>query len=83
LKQLAGFSLPYDAPHFNEFVVTAPEPAAELLQRLARERNINGGLPLSRYFPDRPNDLLVCVTETNSRAQIDALVDGLKATAAG
>lgn len=83
LKQLEGFSLPYNAPHFNEFVVTAPGPAAELLQRLARERNINGGLPLSRYFPDRPNDLLVCVTETNSRAQIDALVDGLKAIAAG
>src|SRR6185503_5793932 len=83
VKQLAGFSLPYDAPHFNEFVVTAPGPAAELLQRLARERNINGGLPLSRYFPDRPNDLLVCVTETNSRAQINALVDGLKAITAG
>jgi hypothetical protein len=26
---------------------------------------------------DRPNDFLVCVTETNSRAQIDALVEGL------
>lgn len=83
VKQLAGFSLPYEAPHFNEFVVTAPGPAADLLQRLARERNINGGLALSRYFPDRPNDLLVCVTETNSRAQIDALVDGLNAITAG
>jgi hypothetical protein len=26
---------------------------------------------------DRPNDFLVCVTETNSREQIDALVAGL------
>ena len=81
IKQLDGFSVPYSAPTFNEFVVTAPQPAAELLQRLASEHDINGGLPLSRYFPERPNDLLVCVTETNSRTQIDALVDGLKAIA--
>ena len=40
-------------------------------------------LPLSRYFPDRPNDFLVCVTEINSRAEIDALLDGLKEIAIG
>jgi hypothetical protein len=33
---------------------------------------------LSRYYPDRPNDFLVCVTEMNSRADIDGLVDGLR-----
>src|SRR5438132_3886251 len=64
---LAGFSLPFAAPRFNEFVVRAPGNARELLARLASERNINGGLALSRYFNDRPNDFLVCVTELNSR----------------
>jgi glycine dehydrogenase subunit 1 len=78
IAELPGFSLPFTAPRFNEFVVTAPIPAAELLQRLAREQAINGGLALSRYFTDRPNDFLVCVTEINSRAQIDALVAGLR-----
>jgi glycine dehydrogenase subunit 1 len=39
---------------------------------------VTGGLALSRYLPDRPNDFLVCVTETNRRADIDALVAGLK-----
>ena len=39
---------------------------------------MTGGLALSRYFPERPNDILVCVTETNKRADIDALVAGLK-----
>ncbi len=43
------------------------------------DTNITGGLALSRYFSDRPNDFLVCVTEMNSRAEIDALVEGLRA----
>jgi len=58
-------------------VVRAPVAAKELLARLAAERDITGGLPLSRYFKDRQNDFLVCVTEMNSRADIDALVAGL------
>ncbi|MDQ3472240.1 MAG: glycine dehydrogenase, partial [Acidobacteriota bacterium] len=79
IAELPGFSLPFTAPRFNEFVVTAPTPAADLLRRLAGDNSINGGIALSRYFADRPNDFLVCVTETNSRQQIDALVEGLKA----
>ena len=77
LGAIEGFSLPFSAPRFNEFVVRGPVAARELLARLAAEREINGGLALSRYFYDRPNDFLVCVTELNSRAEIDALVDGL------
>jgi glycine dehydrogenase subunit 1 len=77
IAALAGFSLPFSGPRFNEFVVRAPGNARELLARLASERDITGGLALSRYFNDRPNDFLVCVTELNSRAEIDALVEGL------
>jgi glycine dehydrogenase subunit 1 len=77
IAELAGFSIPLTAPRFNEFVVRAPLAAKELLSCLASDENITGGLPLSRYFPDRPNEFLVCVTEMNSRAQIDSLVEGL------
>ncbi len=77
ISELKGFSLPFNAPRFNEFVVRAPVEAAGLLKRLGSEKNITGGLALSRYYTDRPNDFLVCVTETNSRAEIDALIDGL------
>src|SRR5205085_690128 len=80
IAALAGFALPYSAPRFNEFVVRAPVAAEELLRRLAAEHNTTGGLALARYFPERTNDLLVCVTETNTRAEIDALVAGLKAS---
>jgi glycine dehydrogenase subunit 1 len=79
IAALEGFSLPYSAPVFNEFVVRAPVEAVGLLRRLADEHKLTGGLALSRYFPERPRDFLVCVTETNKRADIDALVAGLGA----
>ncbi|HET6646740.1 MAG TPA: aminomethyl-transferring glycine dehydrogenase subunit GcvPA [Pyrinomonadaceae bacterium] len=81
IAEIEGFSLPFSAPRFNEFVVRAPGDAAALLSRLATEHGISGGLPLSRYFKDRPNDFLVCVTEINSRAEIDALINGLAKSA--
>ena len=77
IAEIEGFSLAFSAPRFNEFVVRALGNAAELLDKLCAEKEIVGGLALSRYYPENPNDFLVCVTETNSRAQIDAFVEGL------
>jgi len=77
IAKLNGYSLPFSGPYFNEFVVRAPGKAVDLLARLGKEKGIDGGIALSRFMPDRPNDFLVCVTETNSREQIDALVEGL------
>jgi len=82
ISEIQGFSLPFSAPRFNEFAVRAPIDARALLSKLAKSRRITGGLALSRYFKDRPNDFLVCVTETNTRAEINALVDGLRSMAA-
>ena len=79
IAKVAGFSLPFSGPFFNEFVVRAPVTASPLLDQLARAKGIDGGIALSRFDSQRPNDFLVCVTETNTRAQIDALVAGLKA----
>lgn len=76
-SKLEGFSLPFSAPFFNEFVVRAPVEASPLLDKLAREKGIDGGIALSRFDSDRPNDFLVCATETNTRDDIDALVQGL------
>ncbi|CAN5596362.1 aminomethyl-transferring glycine dehydrogenase subunit GcvPA [soil metagenome] len=78
IAKIEGFSLPFSAPRFNEFVVRAPKDASELLEKLRTERAIIGGLALSRYYADNPNDFLVCVTEINTREQIDNLVKSLK-----
>jgi glycine dehydrogenase subunit 1 len=77
ISEIEGFSLPFSAPRFNEFVVRAPRNAEEILQQLNTEKGIIGGLELSRYYPENPNDFLVCVTETNSKEQIDNLVEEL------
>jgi glycine cleavage system P protein (glycine dehydrogenase) subunit 1 len=77
IASVAGYSLPFTGPRFNEFVVRGPIAAVDLLSRLGKETGIDGGLALARFVPDRPNDFLVCVTETNTRAEIDALVAAL------
>jgi glycine dehydrogenase subunit 1 len=78
ISEIEGFSLPFSAPRFNEFVVRAPQSADEILSKLSAEENIIGGLALSRYYDDNPNDFLVCATELNSKKQIDSLVEGLQ-----
>jgi len=77
IAKLNGFSLPYSGPFFNEFIVRAPVAASPLLDRLALEKGIDGGIALSRFDATRKNDFLVCVTETNTREQMDLLIKGL------
>ncbi len=76
LCAIDGVALGSDAAYFNEFVVELPVLAADVAARLAR-RGILAGLPLSRFYPDRPHALLVCATETVSRADIDRLTAAL------
>jgi glycine dehydrogenase subunit 1 len=70
---LPGFGVPHAGPFFHEFVVTTPVPASEIVQGLLPV-GVFAGLPLSRYFPERTHELLVCATEANSRAELDELV---------
>ena len=48
-----------------------------MLDKLAKDKGVDGGIALSRFDSNRPNDFLVCVTETNTREEIDALIAGL------
>lgn len=78
ISKIEGFSIPFSSPTFNEFVVRAPKNAEEILEKLRTNDEIIGGLALSKYYSENANDFLVCVTETNTKAQIDNLVEGLK-----
>ena len=73
IADLDGYSLPQSGQFFQEFVVSCPEAPAKINRRLM-ERNILGGLDVSDRFD---NGMLLCVTEMNSREEIDALVDAL------
>jgi glycine dehydrogenase subunit 1 len=77
---LDGYRLKFDGPYFNEFCVTCPKPAAEIL-RAARRRGILAGVaPHGRRLGriGEPNDLLIAVTEKRTRAEMDALVGVLE-----
>ncbi|ORJ57134.1 aminomethyl-transferring glycine dehydrogenase subunit GcvPA [Geothermobacter hydrogeniphilus] len=78
---LPGFSIPFSGPTFNEFVVEVPGDIDVLLLKLEQQQ-ILAGLPLKRYDATMEQRLLICVTEQNSREQIDILVEALKGAAA-
>ncbi len=80
IDKLAGYEVVNERPFFKEFVVRCPKPAEQVAAALNRQQ-ILPGYVLSRNFPERSHDLLVCVTELNSKAQIDKLVGGLKEVA--
>jgi glycine cleavage system P protein (glycine dehydrogenase) subunit 1 len=65
---------------FNEFTLRLPRPAAPVIDALAK-RGILGGIPVSRFYPDRPDLadlLLVAATETATEDDIDSLEAGLR-----
>lgn len=62
---------------FREFLVETSAPATDIVRALSA-RGIMPGLALSYYYSDRPNELLVCVTEMNTKDQIDRLAAALK-----
>lgn len=75
-KQKIG-KIKFNSPTFNEFVVELKKPAKDVLVAL-NEKNIFGGVDLGRFYPEMKNSLLVCVTELNSKAEIDRLVESLQ-----
>jgi glycine dehydrogenase subunit 1 len=76
LRQLPGFSLCFEAPFFHEFALCCPKPAAAVNAHLL-EHGILGGYDLGQDHPDLKNQLLVAVTEMNTKEEIDALVEAL------
>jgi glycine dehydrogenase subunit 1 len=76
IAAVGGYRLRFDTPFFNEFVVSCPKPSEVILSRLV-DKKIIGGLPLSRFFPELKNEILICVTETTTKAEIDSLVEAL------
>lgn len=77
ISEIDDFEIAFSAPKFNEFVVRSLKPAEEVLSKL-RDNGIIGGLALSKYYPERTNEFLVCVTETSTKGQIDELAGSFR-----
>lgn len=77
ISTVPGFMVNPLQPFFNEFVVHCPLPAAEI-NKLLMAHDILGGYDLGQDYPDLTHELLVAVTEMNSRSEIDFMVEVLE-----
>lgn len=77
IGELPGYRLAHEWPFFNEFVVRCPLHPAEINRRLLDD-GIVGGYDLGRSYPELADSMIFCVTEMNSRPEIDRLVEALR-----
>ncbi|MBK9746171.1 MAG: aminomethyl-transferring glycine dehydrogenase subunit GcvPA [Chloroflexi bacterium] len=74
IAKIPGYEVDQSKPFFNEFVVKCPRPVREINEVLLAE-GIIGGYELGRDYLYLYDRMLVCVTEMNTKAEIDVLVD--------
>lgn len=80
LSEIDGVTLKFTAPFFNEFVVDftgTGKSVGEINQALLAQ-GIFGGLDLSGVFSELGQCALFCITECNSREQIDRLIQAVE-----
>jgi glycine dehydrogenase subunit 1 len=74
LQKLDGIEPVFEHEFFKEFVVKTSKPAQAVVDALIDHR-IFAGVPLSIFDVEKPNHLLVAVTEKRSKEEIDTFVD--------
>jgi glycine dehydrogenase subunit 1 len=73
-----GFELTYPKSYnFNEFVLKTPIDSNIVIDFL-KEKNIIGGIPIKRFYPERDKEILIAVTEMNSLNDIHFFITSLK-----
>jgi glycine dehydrogenase subunit 1 len=68
----------FDKPFFNEFAIKVSGgcEVKDINSRLF-DAGIIGGLDISRFYPEIRNAMLLCVTETKSKGDIDKFVNAI------
>ncbi len=80
IAALPGYTL-WSDDFFHEFVIRCPKPVAAINRYLLDEWGIIGGYDLGQDYPELAGHMLLCVTEVNSRHEIDDLVMALREAA--
>ncbi len=75
ISKVKGYSLVFQKPFFKEFVIRCPVAPCQINQALFKE-GIIGGLDISNTID---NGMLLCVTEMNTKQEIDKLIEILGA----
>ena len=74
ILKLSGFESMFDAPFFNEFTVRCGKGTDRISGDLLKH-GIIGGLPLGRFCPEMKNCMLICVTETKTKEDLDRFAE--------
>lgn len=65
----------FEKPFFHEFAIQWKDNLrVEEINRRLRTKGIIGGFNLSHYYPELENAMLLCITETKTKASIDRFV---------
>ena len=77
LSGIPGIRLAFASPVFNEFVLQT-KIAPDVLNQKLFAKNVLGGVPLKKWYPELENASLWCFTETKTKGDIDMLVRTLR-----
>ncbi|MFH0954041.1 MAG: aminomethyl-transferring glycine dehydrogenase subunit GcvPA [Verrucomicrobiota bacterium] len=77
LKNISGVHPTFPQPFFNEFAVTLPRDASDVVSALV-DQGIAAGFPVGRYYPGMENVLLLAFTEKRTKEEIDILAAKLE-----
>jgi glycine dehydrogenase subunit 1 len=80
IKQIPGYKIDENLIFFNEFVIHCPKDPHQIYEYLLDE-GVLGGLPLGDFYPELQNQMLIAVTEKNSKESIDLLCELLEEAA--
>ncbi len=75
--RINGFSKPFTATHFNEFVIKSPIDPYKLNDQLLKH-GFHGGMPLDKWFKDMKHMMLFGITECYDKKDIAEFVSILK-----
>lgn len=73
----AGFTIPFDGPSFNEFIIDC-KSSVSTINRSLLQKGIIGGYDLGRDFASLENHMLIAVTELRTKDEIDEFVKELE-----
>jgi glycine dehydrogenase subunit 1 len=77
IDQIKGYAVNRSQTFFHEFTVKCPRPVEEINAKLFDDYGIIGGYDLGNEYPHLKDHMLICVTEMNSREDIEELVNAL------
>ncbi|MDP8264951.1 MAG: aminomethyl-transferring glycine dehydrogenase subunit GcvPA [Candidatus Aceula lacicola] len=77
LEKIEGVEVKRSSPTFNEFTICLPKKAKDVVEKMV-QKGFAAGFPLSRYYPEMENYLLVAVTEKRTKDEIVLFANNLE-----